>query len=215
VRQALAAFDGYSIYADAGQVATRRLVAEYVHVDPDSVVLGNGSDELIDLLCRVYLEAGDESIDCSPSFGMIAVSISATGATRVDVPRGPEFEIDVEGVLRAVTPRTKLIWVVTPNNPTGTPAAADVVPRLLETGRLVVVDEAYAEFTNRTYVGWVAKHPNLVVLRTFSKWAGLAGLRVGLRHRPARGGALPLEDQGALQRQPGGARGGARVTRRP
>ena len=179
VAKALAEFRSYHRYPDPLQQETRGLLAGYIGAPPERLMLGMGSDELIDTLMRVYLEPGDEVIDLPPTFGMYSFSAQVCGARVVQVPRDDRYEIDLDGVESALTDRTRMIFAASPNNPSGNPATLQQVERLLATGRLVVVDEAYAEFSTTTFVPLVADHPNLVVLRTFSKWAGLAGLRVG------------------------------------
>lgn len=179
VRAALVAYERYYIYPDSEQVAAREAVAEYLGVPIENVLLGAGSDELIHLLTMVYLDPGDEVIDFTPTFAMYPIYSGLMGARMVEVPRDADFQIDAEAGVRAVTDRTKIIFVATPNNPTATPTPRATILRLLETGRIVVVDEAYAEFASDTMVREVLNHENLVVLRTFSKWAGLAGLRAG------------------------------------
>ncbi len=180
VQAALGQYARYHIYPDPEQVATRRAVATYLGVPPEWVLLGAGSDEWIHLLTMVYIDPGDEVIDFAPSFAMYPIYSGLMNAKMVWVPRDADFQIDVEAGLRAVTDRTKIIFVATPNNPTGTPTSREVILRLLETGRIVVVDEAYAEFASQTMVPDIGEHANLIVLRTFSKWAGLAGLRAGV-----------------------------------
>ena len=179
VALALAQFDSYHRYPDPWQAETRGLLSGYIGVPADRLMLGMGSDELIDTLIRVYVEPGDEVIDLPPTFGMYSFSAQLADARVVRVERDERFGIDVAAVEAAVTDRTRIIFLASPNNPSGNVATEDQVRRLLATGRLVVVDEAYAEFSTSTLVPLVAEYPNLVVLRTFSKWAGLAGLRVG------------------------------------
>ena len=179
VARALAEFSSYHRYPDPWQEETRALLSGFIGAPAESLMLGMGSDELIDTLMRVYLEPGDEVIDLPPTFGMYSFSTQVCGGRVVQVPRDEGFEIDLEGVERAVGDRTRMIFVASPNNPSGNVAGRAQVERLLALGCLVVVDEAYAEFSTTTLVPLVAEHPNLVVLRTFSKWAGLAGLRVG------------------------------------
>src|SRR4051812_36624504 len=185
VQEALSTYNGYSVYPDASQRTARAALARYVGVSADMLMLTSGGDELIDLIMRTYLDPGDEMLDFSPSFGMYAFNAQLQNARVVDVPRDVEFRIDVDAALRALTPRTKLIMLTSPNNPTGTVMPTADVRRLLETGYLVLLDEAYYEFAEadgqgfETMAGEVASYPNLVVLRTFSKWAGLAGLRIG------------------------------------
>jgi histidinol-phosphate aminotransferase len=110
---------------------------------------------------------------------MYAFNAQQYDAGVIAVPRDERFEIDPAQAFAALTPRTKIIILTSPNNPTGNRLPPEIVTDLLETGRLVVVDEAYVEFSTGTLASWVAKYDNLVVLRTFSKWAGLAGLRIG------------------------------------
>lgn len=179
VQEALAKYRGYHLYPDPAQEDARQTIAAYVGADPGGILVGNGSDELIDLLMRALLDPGDEVVDFSPTFGMYAFNAQHFAARLVEVPRNDSFDIDVERALAAFGPRTKLAFLATPNNPTGNGVSADALEGLLETGRVIVVDEAYAEFCDTSFVPLVAKHNNLVVLRTFSKWAGLAGLRVG------------------------------------
>jgi histidinol-phosphate aminotransferase len=192
VQEMLSTFSGYSVYPDAEQRSARTALAGYAGVAAERLILGNGADELIDLLMRAYLDPGDELMDFPPSFAMYAFNAQLQDARVVAVPRDAEFAIDVDAALRAVTPRTKLILLTSPNNPTGTVMPTSDVRRILETGYLVVLDEAYFEFANadgqgfETMIGEVGKYSNLVVLRTFSKWAGLAGLRIGY-------GAFPTE----------------------
>ena len=143
VAEALASFGRYHWYPDPEARAIRPLVAAYAQVDREQVLLGNGSDELIDLLCRIYLEPGDEALDCTPTFGMYRFSTELCGGHTVEVPRTADWRVDLDGVRKAITPRTKLIFVATPNNPTGNRESETAVRGLLETGLLVVLDEAY------------------------------------------------------------------------
>src|SRR3954453_21323202 len=190
-QEMLSTFSGYSVYPDADQRSARAALAEYAGVPADSLILGNGADELIDLLMRTYLDPGDEVVDFPPSFAMYAFNAQLQDARVVSVPRNDDFSIDVDATLQAITPRTKLILLTSPNNPTGTVMPTADVRRILESGYLVILDEAYFEFANadgqgiESMIGEVANYPNLVVLRTFSKWAGLAGLRIGYGAFPA------------------------------
>lgn len=178
---ALCAYREWEIYPDPGQRRLRAKLGEYVGVDPSYIIPGNGSDEIIDLLMRVFLNPGDPIINCPPTFGMYPFSAQVNGADVVSVTRAPDFTLDLPATIAAARhPRAKMIFLAAPNNPTGTPLAPHELEALLDTGIIVVVDEAYVEFSETpSFVNWVADHENLVVLRTFSKWAGLAGLRVG------------------------------------
>lgn len=168
-------------YPDAECTELRQELSRYLDVAPERIICSNGGDEMLDLLLRLFLRPGDEVIDLTPSFSMYRLSTAYNGGRLVRVPRPMEegFPVDVPAVEAAITDRTKVIFLANPNNPTGnlTPCA-DII-RVLETGRVVVVDEAYAEFAGVTTVDLAPCHPNLVVMRTMSKWAALAGLRLG------------------------------------
>jgi len=179
VNQALAACINISIYPDSGQMELRGLLAGYSGVGFEHIVASAGSDQLIDLLLRLFVEPGDEVINCIPTFAMFRFFIELCGGTPVDVPRDENFAVRVDAVKAAITKRTKLILLATPNNPTGTIMPREDILAILDTGVPVLVDEAYYEFTGETVASLVGQYKNLMVLRTFSKWAGLAGLRIG------------------------------------
>ena len=180
VAKALSEFPNFNHYPDPEQRQLRQALSGYVGVDPERIIAGNGSDELIDMLFRMFIGPGDNIINLTPTFGMYSLGAEICGGEAVSVPRDADFEIDLEGVKLAITPRTKAIVVCSPNNPTGNMPNEAEVRALLDTGVLVIVDEAYYEFSGQTLMPLLDEYPNLVVLRTFSKWAGLAGLRIGL-----------------------------------
>ena len=179
VRQAMAAFDQYHIYPDATQFEIRRLLAEYTGVNMEQIICGAGSDQLIDLLLRLFINPGDEVINCPPTFAMYKFYPDLNRGTVVNVPRDASYNVNISGIKNALTPKTKLIFIAAPNNPTGTAISKEDIIQILDLGVPTVVDEAYYEFTGQTMISDMAKYPNLMILRTFSKWAGLAGLRVG------------------------------------
>ncbi len=179
VYQALANYSYYHIYPDPEQERLRQALQEYTGLTREHIVCGSGSDELIDLILRLFLESGDEAINCSPTFGMYPFSTELCGGRVVDVPRDENFAIDITGIKRALTEKTKVIFVASPNNPTGNVVTEQEILELVGAGRIVVVDEAYFEFSGVTLANLVPSYPNLIVLRSFSKWAGLAGLRIG------------------------------------
>lgn len=166
-------------YPDAESTALRRSLGAYLGVDPAGIVCSVGGDEMLELILRLFLNPGDEVIDLPPAFVMYELCTLYTGGRLVRVPRRADLGVDVDAVERAITPRTKVIFLCSPNNPTGNPTPDEDVIRLLEQGPVVVLDEAYAEFAGRTLVRLVERYPNLVVLRTMSKWAALAGIRLG------------------------------------
>ncbi len=179
VAEALAGFKAYNLYPDPEQRRLRDGLSHYFGVGPEQIVVGSGSDEIIDLILRMFVGPGDKIIDPAPTFGMYAISARTCGGEVVTVPRDDSFEIDLEATKLALDSRTKAILLASPNNPTGNIAPEWQVRSLLETGLIVVVDEAYYDFCGQTMISFVQEYPNLIVLRTFSKWAGLAGLRVG------------------------------------
>jgi len=179
VYQALATYPYYHNYPDPEQRELRKALGKYTGLGCQHIVCGMGSDELIDLILRLFLKPGDEVINCPPTFGMYPFSTDVCGGRVVDVPRTEDFTLDMVGMKKALTGRTKAIFVTSPNNPTGGIVTEKEVMELVDTGKIVVVDEAYFEFSNVTMANLVPSYPNLIVLRTFSKWAGLAGLRIG------------------------------------
>jgi histidinol-phosphate aminotransferase len=179
VQKALAKYNRFHIYPDDGQERLRKAIAGYADVDVNRIVAGNGSNQLIDLLLRLLISKGDEVINCTPTFGIYSFSTRLCGGILVEVPRRDDFSIDIGKVKSAITPKTKIIFIANPNNPTATLTGRKDIETLLDTGIPVVVDEAYYEFSRKTVIRLVKKYDNLIVLRTFSKWAGLAGLRVG------------------------------------
>ncbi|AGG06423.1 MULTISPECIES: histidinol-phosphate transaminase [Dehalococcoides] len=179
VRQAMAEFNQYHIYPDATQSEIRRLLSEYTGVAVEQIVCGAGSDQLIDLLLRLFINPGDEVINCPPTFAMYKFYTELNRGKIVNVPRDASYNINIAAINNAITPQTKLIFIAAPNNPTGTAISKEEIRQILDLGVPTVVDEAYYEFTGQTMVSDMSKYPNLMILRTFSKWAGLAGLRVG------------------------------------
>ena len=166
-------------YGDSDQRRLRLAIAEHLSVGFDSVICGNGSDELIDLMFRLFINEGDNIVISSPTFGMYSFDASLHGANVIDVPLSEGWEFDEESLEKAARD-AKLVFIPSPNNPTGNTIPMRLVRKLLETGAVVVIDEAYIEFSKTASLAtWVEKIPNLVVLRTFSKWGGLAGLRIG------------------------------------
>ena len=180
VREALGNYKLYNYYPDPEQRRLRQALSDYLGVGPEHIVAGNGSDEIIDLVARMFLSPGERIIDPAPTFGMYSVCARICGGDVVTVPRDDSFEIDLEATKLALDAGTKAILFASPNNPTGNIAPEWQVRRLLEMGILVVVDETYYEFCGHTVLPLVHEYANLIVLRTFSKWAGLAGLRIGL-----------------------------------
>lgn len=167
----------FHIYPDPGQAALRRSIAGYVGVEPEQIVAGTGADDLLDILIRLAMP---KSIAIpTPTFGMYRFLAKISRAVPVEIPRRPNFDLDVVAIKHAVHDGAGIVFLTSPNNPTGNVVNRPELEAICELETLVVVDEAYIEFGGESVVPMIAEHPNLVVLRTFSKWAGLAGLRVG------------------------------------
>jgi histidinol-phosphate aminotransferase len=159
-------------------------LARLYGVQTDALLIGRGSDDLIDLLTRAFCEAGrDAVVICPPTFGMYAVCAHTQGANVVEIPLRSDFSLDMPAVEKALADDPRILWLCSPNNPTGNALPMAQVERLLQlaTGRCVVaIDEAYAEFSaSPSWAGSLERYPHLVVLRTLSKAHGLAGSRIG------------------------------------
>jgi histidinol-phosphate aminotransferase len=179
--------EGLNRYPEPHPLELAARLAPLYGVAPECALPGRGSDEAIDLLVRAYCVAGTDSIlICPPTFGMYAVSARIQGAGVVSVPLRRElgYALDVDAILTALTPQVKLVFLCTPNNPTGNTLAANAIVHLAESlaqRALLVIDEAYADFaaaaSSATLLG---RYPGIVVLRTLSKAFGLAGARCGV-----------------------------------
>ena len=182
VAEALATFHLTNRYPSFQQDRLREAIADYVGVPARQVVPGSGMDDVLTNLYTTFVDAGDEVVIAEPTFGVYRHAIGVRGGVTVDVPLGPrpDFAFDVDAILASVTDRTKIVMVCNPNNPTGHLVPAADIERLVRSAPcLVAIDEAYAEFSGQSQLGLMARHENVCVLRTMSKWAGLAGMRVG------------------------------------
>ncbi len=179
VMQALSKVDSHHIYPDPEHRELRSMLEEYTGLGKEYIGVGNGSDELIDLILRITLESGDKVINFPPTFVPYGIRTKVCNGEIVDIPREDDFSVNVEKAKSAIDDHTKVILLCNPNNPTGNTTPLYDIMSLLEIGILVVVDEAYYEFSGETVAHLVPSYPNLIVLRSFSKWAGLAGLRIG------------------------------------
>ena len=193
-RQALADLQWPHIYPDPESRALRAALAHFTGVPTEFLMAGAGADELIDLLLRVLLEPGDCVLNLPPTFGRYAFDTRLNAGQVVEVPRQADFSLDIPSILRAFDQyHPKIVFLTAPNNPDGAMPSDGEVSALLSLSAVLVMDEAYIEFTavggrlgeTASRIGEVPGRDNLVVLRTFSKWAGLAGLRVGYGAFPA------------------------------
>lgn len=170
-----------NIYPSADAIELREALSKYTGFPVSNLVAsGPGMDGLLDGLCRLVIEKGDEVIVPTPTFAYYELPARACGGKPVFVRRNQDFSIDPEKILEATSSRTKIIFLCSPNNPSGNLLPENDLRKILENTRaLVFVDEAYVEFADRNLAGLVREYDNLVVGRTFSKVFGLAGLRLG------------------------------------
>lgn len=167
-------------YDSKAMVDLAKALGKYVGVPPECVVVGSGSEQLIDFIVQFFLEMGDEAVSIVPSFFMYEKRVGLSGAKLIAVPLRKDLSLDVDEVLGKVTAKTKLIFVCSPNNPTGNQFGWGEIEALAdESSAIVVVDEAYAEFGDYSACSLAVDKRNVVVVRTFSKAFGLAGLRFG------------------------------------
>jgi histidinol-phosphate aminotransferase len=168
------------IYPQEEESKLREKISDYLKILKDYVVVGNGSDELIDRIGRLFLEKGDKAVSVTPTFPILRYCIKHQGAECTAVPLLKNFGLDVPRLLDNFTSETKLLYLCSPNNPTANQFKMNEVENLIEEfPGIVIVDEAYAEYADYSMVPLVNKYENLIILRTFSKAFGLAGLRLG------------------------------------
>ena len=193
-RAALAGMAYAHIYPDPESRALRAGLARFCGVGEEYLLAGSGADELIDLILRVMLEPGERVLNCPPTFGMYPFDTLLNAGQVIDVPRRADFSLDIPAILSAIrAQKPKVVFLTAPNNPDGRFPTAEEVEAVLGEDALVVIDEAYVEFSEAggrlgerlSRIQSVPRRENLVVLRTFSKWAGLAGLRIGYGAFPA------------------------------
>jgi histidinol-phosphate aminotransferase len=186
VAQALREYDHYHLYPDPDQRRVREAVAEYVGADASQIVMGSGSDELLSICAMLFLSPDDRMANAPPTFGVYSFLGHVYDADIMQIERNEDFSLDLPRLERALDDGAKLLYIASPNNPTGNSLPPDQLERLLSHNAMIVVDEAYAEFTGESFVPLVAERDNLIVVRTFSKWAGLAGMRAGYGVFPSR-----------------------------
>ena len=169
------------IYPDPESRFLRQGLSEFLKVPTENILVGAGADELIDLIMRLAIEPGDKIINCPPTFGYYDADAQVNDLKIVNVKRKPDFSLDFTGIEKAVAQGAKVLFLANPNNPDGGVIPPADLKKLLALPILVVLDEAYVEFARpyESRIPEVLKRDNLIVLRTFSKWGGLAGLRLG------------------------------------
>jgi len=185
VTAALARLNEYHLYPDSVYTACREGLGHYTGLTAEHVIVTNGADEAIQIIVQATIGPGDRLLDNVPTFVMYGWNTVRAGGTVLAIPRRPDqdYHLDLRAILNAITSdrdgNIRAVIICNPNNPTGTLSPQAEIESLLGTGRLIVVDEAYYEFCGSTVIPLLHRYDNLVILRTMSKWAGLAGLRVG------------------------------------
>lgn len=169
----------FYLYPDSLCLKLRGKLGKYAGVRTEQIVCGNGSDELIDLIIRSFVNKDEEIIICPPTFVMYEFYAKLSGVKIKMVIRKEDFKIDLSKILKSITTKTKLIIIDSPGNPTGDITPLSVLEKILKKGCLVISDEAYFEYCGKTAIPLLKKYPNLIILRSLSKWSGLAGLRIG------------------------------------
>ena len=158
------------LYPDPNQRKLRAALSEYTGQPADRIMAGAGGDEIIDLLMRLFVGPGQKVLDCEPTFGMYSFSARIADAKIVSVPRNTSWDIDIPVMLEAIDDAARIVFLASPNNPTGNLLAEPDARALLDTGVVVCVDETYYEFSNSTLCPLLDEYENLVILRSFSKW---------------------------------------------
>ena len=168
-------------YPDGMAEELKKAIAAYVNVSDSGILTGNGSDELVQTILLTFGGLGKSLVLHPPTFGMYRIYARLTGTAVADVPLLPDLTLDTEGMLKAaLKPEANVVIICSPNNPTGSLFPQEDILRLTrESGKIIVVDEAYAEFVGETLVPEIKNYPNLIIMRTFSKSFGMAGLRLG------------------------------------
>ncbi|MCP8304445.1 MAG: histidinol-phosphate transaminase [archaeon] len=168
------------VYPKEGEMKLRESLGRYVGLTSDCITLGNGSDQIIDLVLRTFLRKDDIAVSITPTYSMYEWSANHLGIKYLEIPLKEDFSLDVEGILESSKGREGICVICSPNNPTSNQFEQDDVVALIENfPGIVLLDEAYVEFAKGSLVRFVKKHENLIVTRTFSKAFGLAGVRAG------------------------------------
>jgi len=180
-----AALGDLAMYPDGGGFTLKAAISKKYSVQPEQIILGNGSNDILELAARTFMKAGDSAVYSQHAFAVYPLATQAVGATGIEVP-AKDFGNDLSAMLLSIRPDTKMVFLANPNNPTGTfapGAELQAFLKLVPARVLVVLDEAYGEYLNDAdvydSVPWLADFPNVIISHTLSKAYGLAGLRIG------------------------------------
>jgi len=170
----------FNVYPDSNQDLLRDNLSEYTGLDKNQIVAGSGADEMIECIFKIFCNKDDVLIDVQPTFGMYSFLADSIGMKVIPFERDPGWSININNLKEEISINSpKLIFLASPNNPTGNSLSNEDLEEILKTGILVVVDETYFEFCGSTSAKMIKDYENLIILRSFSKWAGIAGLRIG------------------------------------
>jgi len=168
------------LYPQEEEQKLRYAIGDYLQLQQGCIATGNSSDEVMDRIARLFLEKGESALTFAPTFSVFKLGVKYQGAQYIAIPLKNNFRIDIEAMFAAFKPETKLLYLCSPNNPTGNQLELEEVEALIEEfPGIVMVDEAYGEYADYSVIPLINKYENLVVLKTFSKAFGLAGLRLG------------------------------------
>lgn len=167
-------------YPDQNLVRIREVLSGYTGIAPSRIIAGSGGDDIIELMVKLFVNPGDSMIDCPPTFGMYEFCAKIAAAELLKVARNDDWTVDADSVVAAVENHgSKIVFLASPNNPTGNSLTESEARTILDSGVVLVVDETYYEFCGTTLAHLIGEYENLMVVRSFSKWAGIAGLRIG------------------------------------
>lgn len=167
-------------YPNSDYETLRQVISKYADTKKENIIVSSGSDELIYLLLRAILQEGDKVIICPPTFGIYEIAAQLSGGIVVNIPTDKNFAINLPDILKKCSyEKVRIVFLCNPNNPTGNITSQEKIVQILKTGKLVIIDEAYCEFSKMTLSPLLSVFENLIILRSLSKWAGLAGLRIG------------------------------------
>lgn len=181
IKAAKASLEKVNIYPEVTSESLSNKLKSLHKLKNTEVVIGNGMDYIFEMLARLFLDNGDETIICPPTFSCYELTTLWAGAKPKYIPlRKDDYQLDVPKILKAINKKTKIVFICSPNNPTGNLINDEDIEKILKsTDKIVFLDEAYTEFSKRSHVKWIEKYPHLIIGRTFSKIYGLAGFRVG------------------------------------
>ncbi|MEM3507057.1 MAG: histidinol-phosphate transaminase [Candidatus Bathyarchaeia archaeon] len=167
-------------YPDTSYTEIRNYLSEYTNIDRDQIVLTNGADEALDIIAKVFIDNGTNALISAPTYSMYRVCVEILNGEIIPIFRSEDFSDNVDKIIESFSEKTRVVFLCSPNNPTGNISKRKAIIRLLEELKCpIVIDESYFEFSKKTVADLISKYQNLVIVRTFSKAFGLAGARIG------------------------------------